>query len=137
MAVNKVVYVNECGLPLNAVDWLVTHHRSKAPEREQMIRDLQIAPGSLIIDAGCGPGLWIPLLAHAIGSAGRILGIDISTESLVTAQRRGAGKWYQSQVQYKQATLEQLPVEPGTADLILWASGHQGHRFWHHALLQY
>ena len=125
MAVNKVVYVNECGLPLNAVDWLVTHHRSKAPEREQMIRDLQMAPGSLVIDAGCGPGLWIPLLAHAIGSAGSILGIDISTEALVTAQQRGAGRWYQSQVQYKQATLEQLPVQPGTADLIFSANVSQ------------
>ncbi len=103
MAVNNVVYVNECGLPLNAVDWLVTHHRSKAPEREQMIRDLQIAPASLVIDAGCGPGLWIPLLAHAIGSA----------------------EWYQSQVQYKQATLEQLPVQPGTADLIFSANVSQ------------
>src|SRR5260370_7646929 len=109
MAVNKVVYVNECGLPLNAVDWLVTHHRSKAPEREQMIRDLQIALGSLVIDAGCGPGLWIPLLAHAIGSARRILGIDISTEALVTAQRRCPRNWYQSQLHYKHTPLKQLP----------------------------
>src|SRR5262245_23367577 len=110
MAVNKIVYVNEYGLPLNAIDWLVRHHRSKAPEREQMIRDLQIESSSLVIDAGCGPGLWIPLLAHAIGPEGRIIGIDISAEALVTAQRRGVGKWYQNQVQYKQAALEQLPV---------------------------
>jgi len=125
MAVNKFVYVNEYGLPLNAVDWLVTHHRSKAPEREQMIRDLQIKPASLVIDAGCGPGLWIPLLAHAIGSEGHIIGVDISAEALVTAQRRAAGKWYQSQVQYKQATLEQLPVAPGTAHLIFSANVSQ------------
>src|SRR5260370_39133256 len=117
MAVNKVVYVNECGLPLNAVDWLVTHHRSKAPEREQMIRDLQIALGSLEIDAGCGPGLWIPLLAHAIGSAGRILGIDISTQALVTTQRRGAAKRDPSQAKNKDATLEQQSVQADTAEL--------------------
>jgi ubiquinone/menaquinone biosynthesis C-methylase UbiE len=125
MAVNKVVYVNEYGLPLNAVDWLVTHHRGKAPERELMIRDLQIKPGSLVIDAGCGPGLWIPLLARTIGSEGRIIGVDISAEALVTAHRRGAGKWYQSQVQYKQATLEQLPVAPGSAHLIFSANVSQ------------
>ena len=125
MAVNNLVYVNECGLPLNAVDWLVTHHRGKAPEREQMIRDLQLKPGSLVVDAGCGPGLWIPLLASSIGRKGRIVGVDISTEALVTAQRRNANKWYSRQVQYKQATLEQLPVGPGTAHMIFSANVSQ------------
>ena len=125
MAVNNLVHVNECGLPLNAVEWLVTHHRSKAPERQQMIRDLQLKPGSLVVDAGCGPGLWIPLLASAIGPEGSIIGVDISTEALVTAQRRNAHKWYSRQVQYKQATLEQLPMHPGTAHMIFSANVSQ------------
>src|SRR5579875_1917996 len=78
MAVNNVVHVNEYGLPLNAVAWLETHHQSKAFERARMIRDLEIRPGSFVVDAGCGPGLWTPLLAEAIGPKGRILGVDIS-----------------------------------------------------------
>ncbi len=125
MAVNNLVHVNECGLPLNAVEWLVTHHRSKASEREQMIRDLELQPGSLVVDAGCGPGLWIPSLARAIGTTGRIIGVDISTEALVTAQRRSAGKWYHKQVQYKQAPLEQLPLAPNTAQTIFSANVSQ------------
>ena len=40
MATNNTVHVNECGLPLNAIEWLETHHYSKSAEREQMIRDL-------------------------------------------------------------------------------------------------
>ncbi|MBV9708576.1 MAG: hypothetical protein JO125_14355, partial [Chloroflexi bacterium] len=71
MTVESVVYVNECGLPLNAIEWLETHHRCKASEREQMIRDLNLKKGSFVVDAGCGPGLWTPLLASAIGSRGR------------------------------------------------------------------
>jgi ubiquinone/menaquinone biosynthesis C-methylase UbiE len=125
MAVNKLVHVNEYGLPLNSVEWLITHHRSKASEREQMIRDLQIKPASLVVDAGCGPGLWIPLLAQAIGPEGHIIGVDISTEALVMAQRHNADRWYQSQVQYKQATLERLPIWPGTADMIFSANVSQ------------
>ncbi len=125
MAVNKLAHVNEYGLPLNSVEWLMTHHRSKAPEREQMIRDLQIKPASLVVDAGCGPGLWIPLLAQAIGPEGHIIGVDISTEALVMAQRHNADQWYQSQVQYKQATLERLPIRPGTADMIFSANVSQ------------
>jgi len=125
MAVNHVVHVNECGLPLNAIEWLVTHHQSKASERGQMIRDLQLKPGCLVVDAGCGPGLWTPLLAQAIGSTGQIIGIDISPEALVTAQRRSTNKWYRRQVQYKRASLEQLPIERGSVDNIFSANVSQ------------
>jgi SAM-dependent methyltransferase len=125
MAVNELVHVNECGLPLNAVEWLVTHHCSKASEREQMIRDLQLKPGSLVVDAGCGPGLWIPLLAAGIGCKGQIIGVDISMEALVTAQLHNARKWYSPHVQFQQATLEQLPIPPGTADMIFSANVSQ------------
>src|SRR5437868_8290604 len=122
MAVNNPVHVNESGLPLNAIEWLETHHRSKAPERKQMIRDLHLKKGSYVVDAGCGPGLWTPLLAHAIGSRGRITGVDISPAALVTAHQRSQGQWYQGQVQYKQGMLEQLPVQPGSADAIFSAN---------------
>jgi len=125
MAVNNLVHVNECGLPLNAVEWLVTHHRSKAPEREQMIRDLNFKRGSLVVDAGCGPGLWMPLIARAIGPEGRIIGVDISTEALVTAQQRNTRKWYRRMVEYKRAMLEQLPIPPGTVDVIFSANVSQ------------
>ena len=125
MAVNDLVHGNECGLPLNAIKWLETHHKSKAKERGQMIRDLQLEPGSFVVDAGCGPGLWTPLLAEAIGPSGHILGVDISAEALVTAQQRSYGKPYRRQVQYKCAMLEQLPIPLGSADVIFSANVSQ------------
>lgn len=125
MAASDVLHLNECGLPLNAVDWLETHHNSKAKERRQMIRDLQLERGSFIVDAGCGPGLWTPLLAEAVGPAGRILGVDISAEALITAQQRSHKAWYHSQVQYKRADLEQLPIARASADVIFSANVSQ------------
>ncbi|MBV9689495.1 MAG: methyltransferase domain-containing protein [Ktedonobacteraceae bacterium] len=125
MTVETAVYVNECGLPLNAIEWLETHHRSKAPEREQMIRDLDLKKGSFVVDAGCGPGLWTPLLAWAIGPRGRILGVDIATEALITAQQRNENKRYRRQVQYKLAPLEQLPIQHEKADVIFSANVSQ------------
>lgn len=125
MAVDKLVHVNESGLPLNAIEWLETHHRSKAPEREQMIRDLSLKPRSLVVDAGCGPGLWTPLLARAIGPKGHILGVDVSPEALMTAQRRSKGQWYSRQVKYKQGLMEQLPLPVGSADLVFSANVSQ------------
>lgn len=125
MAVEQPVHTNECGLPLNAIEWLETHHQSKAFEREKMIRDLGLKAGSLVVDAGCGPGLWTPLLARAIGPRGHIIGVDISLEALVTAQRRSHGKWYRKQVEYRRASLEALPIDPGTADSIFSANVSQ------------
>lgn len=125
MAVNNLVHVNESGLPLNAIEWLVTHHNSKIVEREHMVRDLQLKEGSYVVDAGCGPGLWTPLLARAIGPLGRITGVDISPAALVTAQQRSQGQWYQRQVQYKQGCMEQLPVQHGSVDVIFSANVSQ------------
>lgn len=125
MVADNLPYLNECGLPLNAVDWLETHHQSKIFERSQMVRDLDLQRGSLLIDAGCGPGLWTPLLARAIGLEGRIIGVDISTEALITARRRSHSAWYRHLVEYRQAELEQLPVTPGSADAIFSANVSQ------------
>ncbi|HZO71610.1 MAG TPA: methyltransferase domain-containing protein [Ktedonobacteraceae bacterium] len=125
MAVHKVVHVNECGLPLNAIEWLEMHHQSKATERGQMIRDLQLKPGSFVVDAGCGPGLWSPLLAEQVGRQGRILGIDISPEALVMAQKRSKKTPYRHQIHYKLATMEQIPIAYGEADVIFSANVSQ------------
>src|SRR5215471_16948774 len=125
MAVNDPVHVNESGLPLNAIEWLETHHRSKAPERLQIIRDIGFKSGSIVVDAGCGPGLWTPLLARATGSKGYILGVDISPAALVTAHRRLHGQWYEHMVQYKQSPLEHLPVPFGSVDVIFSANVSQ------------
>jgi ubiquinone/menaquinone biosynthesis C-methylase UbiE len=125
MAVNNVVHVSECGLPLNAIEWLERHHQSKACEREKMIKDLHVEAGSFVVDAGCGPGLWTPLLAQAVGPQGHILGIDISAEALITAQRRCAHSHYRHLVQFKRGMLEQLPLAHGSVDLIFSANVSQ------------
>ncbi|MDQ6660491.1 MAG: methyltransferase domain-containing protein [Chloroflexota bacterium] len=125
MAVHTLLHENECGLPLNAIEWLETHHVSKGVEREQMIQNLHLEPGSFIVDAGCGPGLWAPLLAREIGPLGRIVGVDISPEALIMAQQRSTGAWYRSIVQYKCAPMEKLPLEFGTADVIFSANVSQ------------
>lgn len=125
MAIENPVHVNECGLPLNAIEWLVTHHQSKLVEREKMIQDLHLQQGGRIVDAGCGPGLWTPLLARALGPRGRIMGVDLSAEALVTAQQRSQGKWYERQVSYKQAAMEHLPVPYNSLHTIFSANVSQ------------
>jgi ubiquinone/menaquinone biosynthesis C-methylase UbiE len=125
MAIDNPVHVNECGLPLNAIEWLETHHLCKLVEREQMIHDLSLARGSSVVDAGCGPGLWTPLLAKALGPQGRIIGVDVSAEALVTARQRSRGQPYEEQVSYQQSSMECLPVPRGSIHTVFSANVSQ------------
>jgi len=125
MAIEHPVHMNECGLPLNAITWLETHHRGKLAERTQMIRDLHLKRGSWVVDAGCGPGLWTPLLAEALGARGHIIGVDVSAEALVTARQRSRGTWYDGQVSYKRSSMEHLPVPMGSIQTIFSANVSQ------------
>jgi ubiquinone/menaquinone biosynthesis C-methylase UbiE len=125
MAIENPVHLNECGLPLNAIEWLETHHLSKLVEREQMIQDLCLKRGSRVVDAGCGPGLWTPLLAKVIGPEGRIIGVDVSAEALVTARQRSRGQFYEGQVYYRQSSMECLPVASGSLHAVFSANVSQ------------
>jgi ubiquinone/menaquinone biosynthesis C-methylase UbiE len=122
MAIENPVHTNEYGLPLNAISWLETHHKSKLAERARMIRDLHLKYSSKIVDAGCGPGLWTPLLARAVGPHGQILGVDVSSEALAIARARSQGSWFEPQVLYQQGSIEYLPVAEGSIDAIFSAN---------------
>ena len=47
-----------------------------------------IESGDTVLDVGCGTGLNFALLADAVGSAGRVIGLDRSPQMLKVAQRR-------------------------------------------------
>lgn len=49
---------------------------------------LSLAPGSDVLDIGCGTGLNFPLLQQQIGPTGTITGIDASAQMLTQARRR-------------------------------------------------
>ena len=50
------------------------------------IEALHFPLGSRGLDAGCGPGLQVMLLAEAVGPGGHITGLDLSPELLVHAE---------------------------------------------------
>ena len=54
------------------------------------IRLLQLKPGDVVLDVGCGTGLNFPLLARAVGPSGLVIGLDRSPQMLAVARRRVA-----------------------------------------------
>ncbi len=59
-----------------------------AKPRRRAVRELGLSGGSVVLDIACGTGLNFPLLQQAIGSAGRIIGLDYSEGMLQRATRK-------------------------------------------------
>ncbi|MGA9871685.1 MAG: methyltransferase domain-containing protein [Rhodococcus sp. (in: high G+C Gram-positive bacteria)] len=56
--------------------------------RSTAISLLDLAPGSHVLDIGCGTGLNFPLLQRQIGPRGSITGVDASAQMLAQARQR-------------------------------------------------
>src|SRR5215208_347623 len=55
-------------------------------QRKATLDRLRLARGEAVIDIGCGPGFLCEQMAEVVGSAGRVLGIDVSEDLLAFAR---------------------------------------------------
>ncbi len=66
--------------------------RALAPFGEVALARAAAQPGESVVDVGCGCGASTLALADAVGSSGRVLGIDVSEPMLARAAERAAGR---------------------------------------------
>jgi len=74
--------------------------------------------GERVVDVGSGAGLDSLVAANAVGSEGRIVGVDMTREMLEGA-RAGAAQGGIENVEFREGLAEQIPVEDGWADLVI------------------
>ncbi len=78
----------------------------------------QPRPGEVVVDLGSGGGIDAFLAGRAVGSEGRVIGIDMTPEMIALARQNtrqvGAGN-----VEFRLGELEHLPVGDSTADLVV------------------
>lgn len=58
--------------------------------RRRLLELVDLAPGATVLDLGCGTGLSFPGILAAIGSDGRLIGLDSSASMLARAGRRAS-----------------------------------------------
>lgn len=56
--------------------------------RRRAVERLELDPGAVVLDVGCGTGLSFPMLEAAVGPHGRVVGIELSSEMLAKAAER-------------------------------------------------
>ncbi len=82
-------------------------------QRQQVIQALAPRVGERILDIGSGPGFLALDMAHAVGSSGRVTGIDISESMLAIAQDRCAD---QPWIEFRKVDATHLPFEDNEFD---------------------
>ncbi|HEX6310875.1 MAG TPA: methyltransferase domain-containing protein [Acidimicrobiia bacterium] len=80
------------------------------------LRPLQA--GERVVDVGSGAGFDSFMAALAVGSDGRVIGVDMTPEMLAKATALAAELGL-DQVEFREGLAEQLPVEDGWADVVI------------------
>ena len=74
--------------------------------------------GETVLDLGSGAGVDCFLAAAKVGPAGRVIGVDMTREMVERARENARSGEYRN-VEFRLGTIEELPLEDGTVDLII------------------
>jgi arsenite methyltransferase len=77
-----------------------------------------IEESARVVDIGSGAGIDSLIAARMVGSAGRVVGIDMTPEMLEKASTSAAQAGYEN-VEFREGYTESLPVEDGWADVVI------------------
>jgi ubiquinone/menaquinone biosynthesis C-methylase UbiE len=79
----------------------------------QVLEAARVTPGQRILDVACGTGVLARAAARQVGSAGKVVGLDVNEGMLAVARRHEAG------VEWRQGRAEALPFEAESFDAVL------------------
>jgi len=78
----------------------------------------RIAPGSHVLDVGCGAGFDLIVARRIVGDEGRVCGIDLSSEMLSRARRNFAELGI-ADIETRQVESERFPYEDNSFDVVI------------------
>lgn len=77
-----------------------------------------LKPGETVLDLGSGAGFDAFLAARAVGSTGRVIGVDM-TPAMLTKARANKARGDYAHVDFRLGEIEHLPVADNSVDVIL------------------
>ena len=78
---------------------------------------VDILPGEVILDLGCGAGLDLYLYTQATGPKGKVYGLDLSAEMIAKAEKNLMSLRVH-QAEFLWASADHIPLSDGSVDLV-------------------
>ncbi len=78
----------------------------------------RVEPGSVVLDLGCGAGTDVLIAAQMTGSAGRVIGVDM-TAAMLDRARASAQRMGLPNVELHESLIESLPLEDASIDVVI------------------
>ena len=108
---------NNSGKQLSSEKWLVIHHNAKLKERTEFIKNNIKSTDKIIMDIGCGPGLWMKLLDEFLTEECTLIGVDSDKTAIESANERL--RHSNSNINLINCNVEEYVYNLPNADLIL------------------
>lgn len=92
-----------------------------APALAALVDWLEVKAGMRVADVGCGAGGVTGMLAELVGEGGAVIAVDVAAAHLEATRARLEGTPYANRVSYHAGSVDDLPLEPASLDLV-WCS---------------
>jgi len=102
--------------------YLGAHYRAFRPEYEAMLRSVGIRPGWRVLDAGCGGGDFLPLLAELVGPTGALVALDRAPDNVATIGERFARRPLPCPIETHVGSVAALPFPDDAFDAVWCAN---------------
>ncbi len=120
-----VSHTTASGHALSGVEWLDAHFEHSRAIYEAMARAIGLQSGWRVLDAGCGPGGFLPTLAALVGPDGALTALDLDADNLATAEARVAASPLACPVVFRQGSVAALPFPDHAFDAVWCANVSQ------------
>jgi SAM-dependent methyltransferase len=98
--------------------WLDAHYLACQPEYEAMLSAAGLQAGWHVLDAGCGSGSFLPLMANLVGPSGRITTIDLSPEHVAAVEALVKSGCFSCLIEPRLGGVTELPDEDNTFEAV-------------------
>jgi ubiquinone/menaquinone biosynthesis C-methylase UbiE len=109
-------HTSSTGQVLTDAGWLDGHFEACRPEYTAMLASVGIGAGWHVLDAGCGSGSYLPLLAGHVGPTGCLAAIDLAATNIAAVQARRTAWRLPCPLEAQVGALTSLPFADASFD---------------------